>query len=50
MKLFTIKNKYNILYIKKIIMIVISLFMMIMISEDDDNGDDFKDNLATIAF
>ena len=48
MKLFIIINKYNIIYIKKIIRIVTSLFMMIMMSEDDD--DDFEDNLATIAF
>ena len=46
MKLFIIINKYNIIYIKKIIRIVTSLFMMIMMSEDDD---DFEDNLA-IAF
>ena len=36
MKLFIIINKYNIIYIKKNIKIVISLFMMIMMSEDDN--------------
>ncbi len=48
MKLFIFKNKYNFLYIKKIIMIVTSFFMRIMMSEDD--YDDFEENLATIFF
>jgi hypothetical protein len=45
MILFIILNKT--FYIKKIIRIVISLFMIIMMNENDYY---FEDNLATIAF